>query len=183
MGDGGAIFTNDEELAKKMRMIVNHGMAVQYHHDEIWVNSRLDSIQAAILRIKLRKLDEYAAARNRAAAWYDKAFAGTKNLRTPARAPFSTHVFHQYTLQTEGIDRNGVREFLAAKKIPAMIYYPIPLHMQKAYKNSRYKEGDFPVTEELSRNVISLPMHTELDEEQLKFITDSVLEFIAEKKA
>jgi UDP-2-acetamido-2-deoxy-ribo-hexuluronate aminotransferase len=179
MGDGGAIFTSDDELAKKMRMVVNHGMAVQYHHDEIGVNSRLDSIQAAILRIKLRKLDSYAEARNKAADWYDKAFAGNKKLKTPARAPFSNHVFHQYTLQTSGFYRNGLRQFLAERKIPAMVYYPIPLHMQKAYRDSRYKQGDFPVTEKLSDSVISLPMHTELDEQQLRFITDSVLEYIS----
>ena len=176
-GDGGAMYTNNEELAKKMRMIANHGQSVQYVHDSIGVNSRLDSIQAAILRIKLRRLDAYAAARNKAAQYYDNAFANHPKIKTPARAKNTTHVFHQYTLQLNGVNRNELREFLASKDIPAMIYYPIPLHMQKAYTDPRYKEGDFPVTEKLCACVISLPMHTELEEEQLKYITDSVLEF------
>jgi dTDP-4-amino-4,6-dideoxygalactose transaminase len=176
-GDGGAMYTNNEELAKKLRMIANHGQSVQYVHDSIGVNSRLDSIQAAILRIKLRHLDAYAAARNKAAAYYDKAFANHPKIKTPVRAKNTTHVFHQYTLQLSGVDRNALREFLASKEIPAMVYYPIPLHMQKAYANPRYKEGDFPVTEKLCSSVISLPMHTELDEEQLKYITEAVLEF------
>lgn len=176
-GDGGAMYTNNEELAKKMRMIANHGQSVQYVHDSIGVNSRLDSIQAAILRIKLKRLDDYAAARNKAAAYYDKAFANHPKIKTPVRAKNSTHVFHQYTLQLSGVDRNALREYLAKKEIPSMIYYPIPLHMQKAYTNPRYKEGDFPVTEKLCASVISLPMHTELDEEQLKYITEAVLEF------
>ena len=158
-------------------MIANHGQSVQYVHDSIGVNSRLDSIQAAILRIKLRDLDNYAAARNKAATFYDNAFAGNAKLKTPARAKFSDHVFHQYTLQLNGVDRTAFRDFLAGKDIPAMIYYPIPLHMQKAYLDPRYKAGDFPVTEKLCDSVVSLPMHTELDEETLKYITDSVLEF------
>jgi UDP-2-acetamido-2-deoxy-ribo-hexuluronate aminotransferase len=176
-GDGGAIFTNDDELAKKLQIISNHGQTTLYYHDMIGVNSRLDSIQAAILRIKLRHLDEYAAARNAVASYYDKAFANHPKLKTPARMKNSTHVFHQYTLQLNGVDRDKLREFLAEKGIPAMVYYPIPLHLQKAYRDPRYKEGDFPVTEKLCASVISLPMHTELDEETLKFITDSVLEF------
>ncbi len=176
-GDGGAMYTNNEELAKKMRMIANHGQSVQYVHDSIGVNSRLDSIQAAILRIKLRQLDAYAAARNKAAAYYDKAFANHPKIKTPARAKNTTHVFHQYTLQLNGVDRAALREYLAGKDIPAMIYYPIPLHMQKAYTDPRYKEGDFPVTEKLCACVISLPMHTELEEVQLKYITEAVLEF------
>ncbi len=176
-GDGGAMYTNNEELAMKMRMIANHGQSVQYVHDSIGVNSRLDSIQAAILRIKLRQLDAYAAARNKAAAYYDKAFANHPKIKTPARAKNTTHVFHQYTLQLNGVDRAALREYLAGKDIPAMIYYPIPLHMQKAYTDPRYKEGDFPVTEKLCACVISLPMHTELEEGQLKYITEAVLEF------
>ena len=158
-------------------MIANHGQSVQYIHDSIGVNSRLDSIQAAILRIKLRSLDNYAKARNKAADYYDKAFANNPKLKTPARAKYSNHVFHQYTLQLNGIDRNALREFLSSKGIPAMIYYPIPLHMQKAYLDPRYKAGDFPVTEKLCVSVVSLPMHTELDEETLKYITTNVLEF------
>ena len=176
-GDGGAIYTNDDELAKKIKMIANHGQSIQYVHDSIGVNSRLDSIQAAILRIKLKHLDEYASARNKAAANYDKAFADHTKIKTPKRVPFSNHVFHQYTLQLNGIDRVKLKDHLTSKDIPAMIYYPIPLHLQKAYKNDRYKKGDFPVTEKLCASVISLPMHTELDEETLKYITDSVLEF------
>lgn len=177
-GDGGAMYTNDDALAAKIRMIANHGQSVQYVHDSIGVNSRLDSIQAAILRIKLRHLDEYAAARNNVAAYYDKAFANHPKLKTPARVKNSTHVFHQYTLQLHGVDRNALREHLSAHGIPAMIYYPIPLHMQKAYTDSRYKAGDFPVTEQLCASVISLPMHTELSEDTLTFISEKVLEFI-----
>lgn len=176
-GDGGAMYTNDDEFAKKCKMISHHGQSVQYVHDVLGVNSRLDTIQAAILKVKLKHLDEYAAARNRAAAHYDKAFANHPKIKTPYRAKNSTHVFHQYTLQLNGIDRNKLREHLAAKNIPSMIYYPIPLHMQKAYASPRYKQGDFPVTEKLCGCVLSLPMHTELNDETLKFISDSVLEF------
>ncbi len=177
-GDGGAMYTNDDALAAKIRMIANHGQSVQYVHDSIGVNSRLDSIQAAILRIKLKHLDEYAAARNKVAAYYDKAFANHPKLKTPARVKNSNHVFHQYTLQLKNVDRNALREFLSANGVPAMIYYPIPLHMQKAYTDTRYKAGDFPVTEALCASVISLPMHTELAEETLHYITSKVLEFI-----
>jgi dTDP-4-amino-4,6-dideoxygalactose transaminase len=177
-GDGGAIFTNDDALAAKIRIISNHGQSALYIHDSIGVNSRLDSIQAAVLRIKLRSLDSYAAARNKAAAYYDKAFANHPKLKTPARAAFSDHVFHQYTLQLVGVDRAALREFLASRDIPAMIYYPIPLHLQKAYVDPRYKTGDFPVTEKLCDTVMSLPMHTELEEQTLKYITDNVLEFL-----
>ena len=176
-GDGGAIYTNDDALAAKLKMIAHHGQSVQYVHDVLGVNSRLDTIQAAVLKIKLKHLDEYAAARNAAAAYYDKAFANHPKLKTPKRVKNSTHVFHQYTLQLNGIDRTALREFLASKGIPAMIYYPIPLHMQKAYKDDRYKAGDFPVTEKLCASVLSLPMHTEMDEEMLKYICDNVLEF------
>ena len=177
MGDGGAIFTNNDELAARMRMIVNHGQSVQYHHDDIGVNSRLDTMQAAILRVKLRHLDEYCEARQRAASYYDKAFSNHSKIKTPARMDKSTHVFHQYTLVLNGVPRTALREHLEAKGIPSMIYYPIPLHMQKAYTDPRYKHGDFPVTEHLCNHVISLPMHTELTEEDLRYITDSVLEF------
>lgn len=177
-GDGGAIFTNDDKLAERLRIVVNHGMTVRYYHDLIGVNSRLDSIQAAILKVKLKHLDEYAAARNKAASYYDSAFANNPKLKTPVRFNKSTHVFHQYTLVTNGFDRNKLPEFLQEKGIPAMIYYPVPMHLQKAYLDPRYKDGDFPVTEKLSKSVVSLPMHTELDEEQLKHITTSVLEFV-----
>ena len=177
-GDGGAIFTDDDNLAQRMRVIVNHGMEVRYYHDSIGVNSRLDSIQAAILRIKLRHLDQYAEARQAAADYYDYAFANNPRLLTPKRAGNSSHVFHQYTLITRDIDRFGLQEYLQSKDIPAMVYYPVPMHLQKAYTDPRYREGDFPVTEALSKSVISLPMHTELDDEQLKYITQSVLEYI-----
>ena len=177
-GDGGAIFTNDDTLADRMQAIANHGCHVRYHHDEVGVNSRLDSIQAAILDTKLPHLDAYTAARQRAAAYYDKAFANNEKLLIPGREPHSTHVFHQYTLRVVGVDRNQLREGLAERGIPAMIYYPVPLHQQKAYLDPRYKDGDFPVAERLAACVLSLPMHTELDEEQLAFITSSVLELI-----
>ncbi|HLN52229.1 MAG TPA: DegT/DnrJ/EryC1/StrS family aminotransferase [Lentimicrobium sp.] len=177
-GDGGAIFTNDDELAKMLRVMVNHGMTVRYYHDYIGVNSRLDSIQAAILDVKLPHLDEYNTARNKAADYYDKAFANNDKLKTPARANNSTHVFHQYTIITSGVDRNALVEFMAQHNVPVMIYYPVPLHMQKAYLDPRYKAGDFPVTEALCKSVISLPMHTELDKEQLDHITGTLLDFV-----
>ncbi|MDD5570523.1 MAG: DegT/DnrJ/EryC1/StrS family aminotransferase [Bacteroidales bacterium] len=177
-GDGGAVFTNDDELAKKLRSIVNHGMTVRYYHDVVGVNSRLDSIQAAVLRVKLKYLDDYAKARIAAANYYDKTFANNPKLKIPVRFKNSTHVFHQYTLITKDIDRAKLQEYLQSKEIPAMIYYPVPLHFQKAYNDPRYKKGDFPVTEELSKRVISLPMHTELDNEQLEYITNNVLDFI-----
>lgn len=177
-GDGGAIFTNDDALADRMQAIANHGCRVRYHHDEVGVNSRLDSIQAAILDAKLPHLDAYTAARQRAAAYYDKAFANNDKLLIPGRDPHSAHVFHQYTLRVVGVDRDQLREGLAERGIPAMIYYPVPLHQQKAYLDPRYKDGDFPVAERLAACVLSLPMHTELDEEQLAFITSSVLELI-----
>jgi dTDP-4-amino-4,6-dideoxygalactose transaminase len=182
-GDGGAIFTNDETLGKKIKMIANHGQSVQYYHDEIGVNSRLDSIQAAILRIKLRHLDEYAQARQNVAVHYDKAFGGHPKLTTPARTPFSTHVFHQYTLVLKDTNRDQLREFLASKNIPAMIYYPVPLHFQKAYQDPRYKKGDFPVTEWLCANVISLPIHTEMNDEMLNYICENVLNFLNKKQS
>lgn len=178
-GDGGAIFTNNDELAAKMRSVANHGMVVRYYHDVVGVNSRLDSIQAAVLDVKLKHLDTYCANRLAAADYYDAAFAATDKLITPARSTASTHVFHQYTLKLNGVDRAALIKHLADKGVPAMIYYPVPLHLQKAYQDSRYKAGDFPVAERLSECVMSLPMHTELTEEQLKYITDSVLEFIS----
>lgn len=177
-GDGGAIFTNDDNFAAKMRSLVNHGMGKRYYYDEIGVNSRLDTIQAAILDIKLKHLDEYAAARNKAADYYDAAFAEESALTTPYRAPYSTHVFHQYTLRTHGINRNALQEYLQNKDIPAMIYYPMPLHVQKAYRQPGVTDEQFPVTNQLCEEVISLPMHTELSEEQLNFICESVKEFI-----
>lgn len=177
-GDGGAIFTNDDELAEKMKAVANHGCFVRYHHDFVGVNSRLDSIQAAILDAKLPHLNEYIANRQRAAAYYDKVFAHNAHILTPGREKASTHVYHQYTLRLIDVDRDAVREELAARGIPAMIYYPIPLHLQKAYQDPRYLPGDFPVAEKLAACVLSLPMHTELDDEQLEYITRNVLEII-----
>ncbi len=178
-GDGGAIFTDNDELAKKMRIVVNHGMEVRYYHDSVGVNSRLDSIQAAILRIKLQYLDRYTKKRQQAAAYYDNAFEDNPGLTIPVKSAFSDHVFHQYTLKTEGVDRFTLQEHLMSKDIPAMVYYPVALHMQKAYLDPRYKKGDFPVTEDLCNRVISLPMHTELDEQQLEYITYTVNDFFS----
>jgi len=177
-GDGGAIYTNDDVLAKKLRMIAHHGQSVQYVHDVLGVNSRLDTIQAAVLKVKLKHLDEYAAARNKAADYYDNAFANHPKLKTPVRAKNSTHVFHQYTLRLVGVDRKLLREQLAERGIPAMIYYPIPLHEQNAYKSDRFKKEDFPITEKLCATVLSLPMHTEMDEEMLIYITDNLIELL-----
>lgn len=177
-GDGGALFTNDDDLAAKMRVVVNHGMAVRYYHDYVGVNSRLDSIQAAILDVKLKHLDQYTQARQKAAAYYNNAFANNSKLITPATASFTTHVFHQYTMVLKGVDRNGLMNHLAEKGIASAVYYPVPLHMQKAYLDPRYKKGDFPVTEWLSENVISLPIHTELNEDIQKEICDAVLEYV-----
>ncbi len=177
-GDGGAIFTNDDELAHKIRGIVNHGMYVRYHHDVVGVNSRLDSIQAAVLDAKLPLLDQYSQARQDAARKYSKAFEGHANIVAPTICDIcDCHVFHQYTLRITNGKRDQLMEHLQNKGIPCAIYYPIPLHSQKAYVDSRYKEEDFPVTNQLVKEVISLPMHTELDNEQIEFITNSVLEF------
>jgi dTDP-4-amino-4,6-dideoxygalactose transaminase len=178
-GDGGAIFTNDDALAHQLRGIVNHGMYVRYHHDVVGVNSRLDSIQAAVLNAKLPLLDQYNAARQNAARKYSAAFEGHKNIIAPSICDIcDCHVFHQYTLRIIDGDRDGLMKHLLDKGIPCAIYYPIPLHSQKAYLDARYKEEDFPVTNLLAKQVISLPMHTELDDEQIKFITDSVLEYL-----
>lgn len=177
-GDGGAIFTNNDKLAEQMRVVVNHGMNVRYYHDYVGVNSRLDTMQAAILDIKLKHLDEYAMARQKAAAFYNAAFANHPKIKTPTTASFTDHVFHQYTLVLNDVDREGLMKHLAEKGIASAIYYPVPLHLQKAYLDPRYKEGDFPVTEALSKSVMSLPIHTELTEEIQKEITDAVLEFV-----
>jgi len=177
-GDGGAIFTNDDALAHKLRGIVNHGMYERYHHDVVGVNSRLDSIQAAVLNAKLPLLDQYGTARQNAARKYSKAFEGHKNIVAPMICNgCDCHVFHQYTLRIINADRDALMQHLLDKGIPCAIYYPIPLHSQKAYADSRYKEEDFPITNQLVKEVISLPMHTELEDEQITFITNSVLEF------
>ena len=180
-GDGGAIFTNDDALAAQMRAIANHGMVVRYHHDTIGVNSRLDSIQAAVLDAKLPHLNAYITARQRAAAYYDQALGNHPNILIPVRSKQSTHVFHQYTLRLIDVDRDALRDALAQAGIPAMIYYPVPLHMQKAYQDPRYQTGDFPVAERLATCVLSLPMHTELDDEQLAYITEHILSFLNTK--
>ncbi len=176
-GDGGAIFTNDDDLAHKLRGIVNHGMYERYYHDEVGVNSRLDSIQAAVLRKKLPNLDPYNEARRKAADYYDEAFANQPNILLPKRSEHSTHVFHQYTLRILNGKRNELQQFLAEKEIPAMIYYPVALRKQKAYYQDS-NDADFVNTDKLLNEVISLPMHTELDDEQLAYITDAVLEFL-----
>ena len=176
-GDGGALFTNDDTLAEKARMIVNHGMKVRYYHDEIGVNSRLDSIQAAVLSVKLQKLNKYNRSRNNAANYYDQVFSEIEELQTPVRVENSTHVFHQYTLRVLNGQRDALQKHLMDNGVPAMIYYPVPLHQQKAYRDDRYQDGAFPVAEQLAKEVISLPMHTELDEDQLGYITEKVKEF------
>ena len=177
-GDGGALFTNDDDLAARITAIANHGMSVRYHHDVIGVNSRLDSLQAAVLDVKLKYLDTYLERRQLAAAYYDAALVGNPHIVLPARTTYSEHTFHQYTIKLVGVDRNRVQQKLAERDVPAMIYYPIPLHMQKAYHSPRYKRGDFPVAESLAQSVLSLPMHTELDEEQLNYITSQLLEVL-----
>lgn len=177
-GDGGAIMTNDTELAETISAITHHGMRRRYYYDMTGVNSRLDTIQAAILRVKLKYLDQYSSARNKAADWYDQHFKDIKGITIPQRSAFSTHVFHQYTLKLDGIDRGKLMEYLQQKGIPSMIYYPIPCHLQKAFQSLGYQKGDFPVSEQLSESVLSLPMHTELDHEQLVYITESIITYL-----
>lgn len=178
-GDGGAIFTNDDDLAHIIRGIVNHGMYKRYHHDVVGVNSRLDSIQAAVLNSKLPRLDEYCSKRREAANKYDEAFRGQDQITTPYRSGVDdNHVFHQYTLKVNGVDRDVLAQHLNDNGIPCGVYYPIPLHNQKAYQDSRYNEDDFTVTNQLVKEVISLPMHTELDDEQIEFITTTIIEFV-----
>ncbi len=174
-GDGGAIFTNDDQLANKLRGIVNHGMFVRYYHDLVGVNSRLDSLQAAVLDVKLKRLNDYNVARQSAATYYNSQFASCSKLIVPQKGKNTTHIFHQYTLRLQQVDRQKVMEYMAEKQIPCAIYYPVPLHMQKAYTSPRYGAGDFPVSEQLCKEVISLPMHTELDKEQLEYITTNFL--------
>ena len=187
-GDGGAIFTNDDDLAHTIRGIVNHGMYERYHHDVVGVNSRLDSIQAAVLGAKLPRLDAYNTARRTAAKKYNAAFKHIEHITTPKTIngcegicdTCDCHVFHQYTLKITGIDRDALVKHLNEKEIPCGVYYPIPLHKQKAYIDDRYNEADFTVTNQLVKNVISLPMHTELDDEQIEYITSTIINFINE---
>ena len=179
-GDGGAIMTNDDELAAKLRMIVNHGQSERYYHDSIGVNSRLDSIQAAILKVKLKYLDDYNQARQQVAERYNEAFAATDEIVTPATAGFTNHVYHQYTVKLKDASRrNELNKYLAAQGIPSMIYYPVPNHLQKAYSYYGYKEGDFKITEDLCSRVISFPIHTEMEKEQQDYIIENVLKFFS----
>jgi UDP-2-acetamido-2-deoxy-ribo-hexuluronate aminotransferase len=177
-GDGGALFTQDASLAETFKMIANHGQKKRYYHELVGCNSRLDSLQAAILNVKLPLLDEYISQRRAAADYYDRSFAGHSKIRTPFRAPYTRHVFHQYTLIIEGADRNKLNEWLASKNIPSMIYYPVPAHRQKMFASFQSGLQQLEVTDWLTERVISLPMHTELDEEQLSYISNSVLEFL-----
>jgi UDP-2-acetamido-2-deoxy-ribo-hexuluronate aminotransferase len=174
-GDGGAIFTNDKALAEKIKMISNHGQKIKYHHDIIGVNSRLDTLQAAILDVKIKYLDEYARKRNAVADYYDAALSGISSVKIPKRSIHSTHVFHQYTLCVE--KRDALKKHLEQNGIPTMIYYPVPLHLQKAYQQNNVGEGSFPVTEQLSKTVISLPIHTEMTVDELKYVTDTIKNF------
>ena len=174
-GDGGAMYTNDDALAEKLRMIANHGQKVRYYHEVVGCNSRLDTIQAAILRIKLCHLDEYCDARRTVADYYDAAFAGNAQITTPYRAPYAKHVFHQYTLQLHGVDRDAVAQSLTDAGIPNMLYYPVPSHKQEMLKAFASADCSLPMTDALNACVLSLPIHTELTEEELKFISKGVL--------
>ncbi len=176
-GDGGAMYTNDDDLAKKLQMIANHGQSRKYYHDSIGVNSRLDTLQAAILRVKLQYLDEYTAARNKVADAYDEAFGTHKNIRIPARCHNSSHVFHQYTLKLVDADRDAFRAYLQSKGIPTMVYYPLPVHLQQAYTGYGYTKGDFPVAENLCESVVSLPIHTEMTSDDQNYIIEQTLKF------
>ena len=177
-GDGGAMFTNDDALAEKLKMIANHGQKARYYHDIVGCNSRLDSIQAAVLDVKLSHLDEYASARQKAASFYDKAFSGNDKITVPATASYSNHVYHQYTIILNEVNRDELNKYLAGKNIPSMIYYPVPAHRQKVFDAFGGSNFNLPVTDWLTERVISLPIHTELDEEQLEYITQHVLDFV-----
>jgi dTDP-4-amino-4,6-dideoxygalactose transaminase len=176
-GDGGALFTNDDAIASKLRSIANHGMKEKYHYDDIGVNSRLDTLQAAILNVKLKYLDQFNAARKAAADYYDKAFAECPSILTPVRSGNSTHIFHQYTIKVRNGKRDELKKHLELAKVPSMVYYPGPLHLQEAYGYLGYGKNDFPVTTELCKQVLSLPMHPDLEQEQLGYIASSVLKF------
>ena len=176
-GDGGAMFTNDDSLGKILKMIANHGQEKKYHHDSIGVNSRLDTLQAAILDIKLKYLTDYSSARSSSAAVYDELLADVKGIQIPARSKMSTHVFHQYTLKIEDGKRDALKQYLESKGIPSMIYYPIPMHLQKAYVSERFPKGSFPVAESLTGSVLSLPMHTELTRNVQEYIVNEIKGF------
>lgn len=176
-GDGGALYTNDEILAAKLRSIANHGMKVRYHYDDIGINSRLDTMQAAILRVKLRYLSEFNKARRTVADKYDEAFETCDQITVPQRVSYSSHIFHQYTLKVKNEKRDDLRKFLESKKIPSMVYYPGPIHTQKAYSYLGYQENDFPVTNALCKEVLSLPMHPNMEQAQIEYIISNILEF------
>jgi UDP-2-acetamido-2-deoxy-ribo-hexuluronate aminotransferase len=176
-GDAGAIFTNDDAVAEKLDSITNHGMQGRYNYNRVGVNSRLDALQAAILKVKLRHLNNYNLAREKAANFYDAAFKDHPEIQVPFRMPYSSHIFHQYTIQVKNGRRNDLQTYLEKAEVPSMIYYPVPIHLQPGYNHLKYKKGDFPITERLCESVLSLPMHTELDEEQLKYITSKVMDF------
>ncbi|MDQ1332861.1 MAG: DegT/DnrJ/EryC1/StrS family aminotransferase, partial [Bacteroidota bacterium] len=176
-GDGGALFTNDDTMAKKLRSIANHGMKEKYHYDDIGINSRLDTVQAAILRVKLRHLDQFNAARRSVADFYDKSFAGCSSIILPGRNSYSSQIFHQYTIRVKNGKRDDLKKFLNSVSVPSMIYYPEPLHMQEAYRFLGYANNDFPVTSQLCSEVLSLPMHPDMEQEQLDYITLNVLKY------
>lgn len=176
-GDGGALYSNNDELAKIIRMIANHGQARKYHHELVGVNSRLDTLQAAILDVKLKYLDKYSAARQRAAGIYDALLQEVYQVTTPVRVAHSTHVFHQYTLIVNDGTRNQLKAHLEAEGIPCMIYYPVPMHMQQAYQSAKYPLGSFPMAEALSGKVLSLPMHTELTVSTQQKIGETIKSF------
>ncbi|MFZ2340942.1 MAG: DegT/DnrJ/EryC1/StrS family aminotransferase [Bacteroidales bacterium] len=181
-GDGGAVYTDDDDLARKIRSIANHGMKVRYHYNDIGINSRLDTIQAEILRVKLKHLDSFNRARQEVAAFYDRALSGCSQIVIPAREAHSTHIFHQYTIRVKNGLRDELKKYLQENSIPAMVYYPGPLHMQEAYHYLGYGENDFPVTTSLCREVLSLPVHTEMEQDQLEHITGTIIEFFEKHK-
>jgi dTDP-4-amino-4,6-dideoxygalactose transaminase len=178
-GDGGALVTTDKLLAEKISIIANHGQRVKYYHDLIGVNSRLDTLQAAILNVKIKHIKKYKQHRQAVADYYDKALSGLPFLSIPLRSANSTHVFHQYTLQLKGADRDHFRQYLESHSIPSMVYYPVPLHFQKAYQISGIEKGAFPISEKLSDCVISLPIHTEMDNDQLSYICEKIRDYKA----
>lgn len=177
-GDGGAMYTNDSELAVILKQVANHGQTIKYHHERVGCNSRLDNLQAAILRIKLRRLDEYCNARRKVAGFYDACLSKLEGITVPYRAESSRHVYHQYTMQLDGVDRDKLADHLASKNIPSMIYYPIPAHKQKMFASFNCENQDLPVTDWLTGRVLSLPIHTEMEEEQLNYICAAIQEFI-----
>lgn len=180
-GDGGAIFTNDDDLAVKLRMIANHGQSKRYYHDVVGCNSRLDTIQAAVLNIKLKKLDQYIENRRKVADYYDAFFSNYQQVKTPVRGKESKHVFHQYTLQLEGVDRDALNAYLAEKDVPSMIYYPVPAHRQKMFASFGSSDTKLPLTDWLTERVISLPIHTEMENEQLEYICETFASFLNTK--